>query len=100
MESRRRVRDRLFRGNGDLQIGGVRVRRGKSVDVLGDELDAIRIAELRGRYRDAARALARKAPVRIVAQFIDGHALWQRPREFRHIDVVRLVVDQDIRHGL
>ena len=96
MEVGRRVGHCLLSFDGQLDVCRILVRCGKAIDILGDELDAVRVAELRGRNRDAARAFSGIAPVGIVAELVGGHALRQCPGQLGHVDVICLVVDSDV----
>ena len=96
LESGWRVRYGLLGFDAQLDVCRVLVRRREAIDILGDELDAVRVAELCGGDRDTARALARIAPVGIVTELVGRHAFWQRPGQLGHVDVIRLVVDGDI----
>ena len=99
VESDRRVGYGLLCFDFNLYIRRVCIRRGKSIDIFGDELDAIRVAKLCGGDCDAARAFACVAPVGIVAKLVGGHALRQCSGQLSHVDVIGLVVDGDIGDG-
>ena len=98
-EAGRRVGYGLLSLDSQFDVCRILIRCREAVDVFGDELDAIRVAELRGGDRDAARAFSRIAPVGIVAELVGGHALWQCPCQFGHVDVIGLVVDGDVSDG-
>ena len=95
----RRVGYGLLGFDAQLDVCRIFVRRHEAIDILGDELDAIRVAELCGGDRDAARALACVAPVGIVAELVGWHAFRQRPGQLGHVDVIGLVVDGDVGDG-